>query len=151
MFWFWRSFFVCLLVLHTEAEAGWGITFVELYPAKWEFRVRGDLMIGNCIVAKKFLGGEAGFKYHVYFCFGCHCSCFLQIAQKIGELEAALRKKDEDMKAMEERYKMYLEKARNVSGIFLKIHKLLNILICPVPKPLLPLITWFQSEMYESI
>ncbi|KFO84272.1 Protein Hook 1, partial [Buceros rhinoceros silvestris] len=34
--------------------------------------------------------------------------------QKIGELEAALRKKDEDMKAMEERYKMYLEKARNV-------------------------------------
>uniref|UniRef100_A0A8C0HES4 Hook microtubule tethering protein 1 n=1 Tax=Chelonoidis abingdonii TaxID=106734 RepID=A0A8C0HES4_CHEAB len=34
--------------------------------------------------------------------------------QKIDELEAALRKKDEDMKAMEERYKMYLEKARNV-------------------------------------
>lgn len=27
---------------------------------------------------------------------------------------AALKKKDEDMKAMEERYKMYLEKARNV-------------------------------------
>ncbi|KFV74335.1 Protein Hook 1, partial [Struthio camelus australis] len=37
-----------------------------------------------------------------------------QNSQKIGELEAALRKKDEDMKAMEERYKMYLEKARNV-------------------------------------
>ncbi|KFQ51221.1 PREDICTED: protein Hook homolog 1, partial [Nestor notabilis] len=37
-----------------------------------------------------------------------------QNPQKIGELEAALRKKDEDMKAMEERYKMYLEKARNV-------------------------------------
>ncbi|ELW61439.1 Protein Hook like protein 1, partial [Tupaia chinensis] len=35
--------------------------------------------------------------------------------QKISELEAALQKKDEDMKAMEERYKMYLEKARNVS------------------------------------
>ncbi|XP_012494787.1 PREDICTED: protein Hook homolog 1 [Propithecus coquereli] len=33
--------------------------------------------------------------------------------QKINELEAALQKKDEDMKAMEERYKMYLEKARN--------------------------------------
>lgn len=40
---------------------------------------------------------------------------FSQIAQKISELEAALQKKDEDMKAMEERYKMYLEKARNVS------------------------------------
>ncbi|XP_073213627.1 protein Hook homolog 1 isoform X5 [Lepidochelys kempii] len=37
-----------------------------------------------------------------------------QNSQKIDELEAALRKKDEDMKAMEERYKMYLEKARNV-------------------------------------
>ncbi|KAK1339952.1 hypothetical protein QTO34_018516 [Cnephaeus nilssonii] len=36
-----------------------------------------------------------------------------QNAQKISELEAALQKKDEDMKAMEERYKMYLEKARN--------------------------------------
>ncbi|KAJ1064562.1 hypothetical protein K5549_017253, partial [Capra hircus] len=36
------------------------------------------------------------------------------IVQKINELEAALQKKDEDMKAMEERYKMYLEKARNV-------------------------------------
>lgn len=40
---------------------------------------------------------------------------FSQIVQKISELEAALQKKDEDMKAMEERYKMYLEKARNVS------------------------------------
>lgn len=29
---------------------------------------------------------------------------------------AALKKKDDDMRAMEERYKMYLEKARNVSG-----------------------------------
>ncbi|KAH0518984.1 Protein Hook-like protein 1 [Microtus ochrogaster] len=37
-----------------------------------------------------------------------------QNTQKISELEAALQKKDEDMKAMEERYKMYLEKARNV-------------------------------------
>ncbi|XP_060087879.1 protein Hook homolog 1 isoform X1 [Heteronotia binoei] len=35
-------------------------------------------------------------------------------AQKIEELEAALHKKDEDMKSMEERYKMYLEKARSV-------------------------------------
>lgn len=28
---------------------------------------------------------------------------------------AALKKKDDDMRAMEDRYKMYLEKARNVS------------------------------------
>lgn len=32
---------------------------------------------------------------------------------------AALKKKDDDMKAMEERYKIYLEKARNVSQIYL--------------------------------
>ncbi|XP_048353326.1 protein Hook homolog 1 isoform X2 [Sphaerodactylus townsendi] len=37
-----------------------------------------------------------------------------QNAQKVEELEAALHKKDEDMKSMEERYKMYLEKARSV-------------------------------------
>ncbi|XP_029473842.1 protein Hook homolog 1 [Rhinatrema bivittatum] len=37
-----------------------------------------------------------------------------QNAQRIEELEVALRKKDDDMRAMEERYKMYLEKARNV-------------------------------------
>lgn len=36
-------------------------------------------------------------------------------ALKVEELTAALRKKDDDMRAMEERYKMYLEKARNVS------------------------------------
>ena len=34
---------------------------------------------------------------------------------RLDELMAALKKKDDDMKAMEERYKMYLEKARNVS------------------------------------
>ncbi|XP_073088954.1 protein Hook homolog 1-like [Manis javanica] len=39
--------------------------------------------------------------------------CQLEV-QKINELGAALQKKEEDMKAMEERYKMYLEKARNV-------------------------------------
>ncbi|CAI9573411.1 unnamed protein product [Staurois parvus] len=37
-----------------------------------------------------------------------------QNAQRVEELEAALRKKDDDMKAMEDRYKIYLEKARNV-------------------------------------
>uniref|UniRef100_A0A8C8DHC7 Hook microtubule-tethering protein 1 n=1 Tax=Oryzias sinensis TaxID=183150 RepID=A0A8C8DHC7_9TELE len=35
-------------------------------------------------------------------------------ASKVDELMAALKKKDDDMRAMEERYKMYLEKARNV-------------------------------------
>ncbi|XP_039590390.1 protein Hook homolog 1 [Polypterus senegalus] len=38
----------------------------------------------------------------------------VQSSLKIDELHAAIRKKDEDMKAMEERYKMYLEKARCV-------------------------------------
>lgn len=33
---------------------------------------------------------------------------------KLDELMAALKKKDEDMRAMEDRYKMYLEKARDV-------------------------------------
>ncbi|XP_029285334.1 protein Hook homolog 1 [Cottoperca gobio] len=37
-----------------------------------------------------------------------------QTALKLEELMAALKKKDDDMRAMEERYKMYLEKARNV-------------------------------------
>ncbi|XP_076873298.1 protein Hook homolog 1 [Brachyhypopomus gauderio] len=37
-----------------------------------------------------------------------------QTSLKLEELTAALKKKDDDMKAMEERYKMYLEKARNV-------------------------------------
>ncbi|XP_028817612.1 protein Hook homolog 1 [Denticeps clupeoides] len=33
---------------------------------------------------------------------------------KLEELRVALKKKDDDMRAMEDRYKMYLEKARNV-------------------------------------
>ncbi|TMS20347.1 Protein Hook-like protein 1 [Larimichthys crocea] len=37
-----------------------------------------------------------------------------QNSLKLDELMAALKKKDDDMRAMEERYKMYLEKARNV-------------------------------------
>ncbi|XP_018116266.1 protein Hook homolog 1 isoform X2 [Xenopus laevis] len=37
-----------------------------------------------------------------------------QNSERIEELEAALRKKDEDTKAMEDRYKVYLEKAKNV-------------------------------------
>ncbi|XP_077474604.1 protein Hook homolog 2 [Stigmatopora argus] len=36
------------------------------------------------------------------------------MAKKIGELQEILRKKDEDMKQMEERYKRYVEKARTV-------------------------------------
>uniref|UniRef100_A0A667ZSW9 Hook microtubule tethering protein 2 n=1 Tax=Myripristis murdjan TaxID=586833 RepID=A0A667ZSW9_9TELE len=37
------------------------------------------------------------------------------MAKKIDELQEILRKKDEDMKQMEERYKRYVEKARTVS------------------------------------
>lgn len=37
-----------------------------------------------------------------------------QTSLRVDELMAALKKKDDDMRAMEERYKMYLEKARNV-------------------------------------
>lgn len=37
------------------------------------------------------------------------------VAQRVDELEEALKKKDEDMKQMEERYKKYLEKAKSVS------------------------------------
>lgn len=36
------------------------------------------------------------------------------MAKKIDELQESLRKKDEDMKQMEERYKRYVEKARTV-------------------------------------
>uniref|UniRef100_A0A3P8W7R7 Calponin-homology (CH) domain-containing protein n=1 Tax=Cynoglossus semilaevis TaxID=244447 RepID=A0A3P8W7R7_CYNSE len=36
------------------------------------------------------------------------------MAKKIDELQEILRKKDEDMKQMEERYKLYVEKARTV-------------------------------------
>lgn len=36
-------------------------------------------------------------------------------------MAAALKKKEDDMRAMEERYKMYLEKARNVSDHDLSI------------------------------
>lgn len=40
----------------------------------------------------------------------------ITLAQNIEELQRGLTKKDEDMRAMEERYKTYLEKARNVSA-----------------------------------
>ena len=40
------------------------------------------------------------------------------VAKKIDELQEILRKKDEDMKQMEERYKRYVEKARTVSPRF---------------------------------
>lgn len=57
-----------------------------------------------------------------------------QNAQKINELEAALQKKDEDMKAMEERYKMYLEKARNVSDLSYSVQVFVTqVLNSPVP------------------
>lgn len=37
------------------------------------------------------------------------------MAKKIDELQEILKKKDEDMKQMEERYKRYMDKARTVS------------------------------------
>uniref|UniRef100_A0A667XBD5 Protein Hook homolog 3 n=1 Tax=Myripristis murdjan TaxID=586833 RepID=A0A667XBD5_9TELE len=40
--------------------------------------------------------------------------CSLLSAQRVEELEDALKKKDDDMKQMEERYKKYLEKAKSV-------------------------------------
>lgn len=42
---------------------------------------------------------------------------------------AALKKKDDDMRAMEERYKMYLEKARNVSDTTLFLFFLLHFIL----------------------
>lgn len=38
----------------------------------------------------------------------------LSVAKKIDELQESLRKKDEDIKQMEERYKRYVEKAKTV-------------------------------------
>lgn len=46
------------------------------------------------------------------FSYVCICRCK---ALKIEELQEALRKKEEEMKQMEERYKKYLEKAKSVS------------------------------------
>uniref|UniRef100_A0A673ZIV0 Protein Hook homolog 3 n=1 Tax=Salmo trutta TaxID=8032 RepID=A0A673ZIV0_SALTR len=43
-----------------------------------------------------------------------HLLLFYRDAQKVEELEEALKKKDEDMKQMEDRYKKYLEKAKSV-------------------------------------
>lgn len=44
---------------------------------------------------------------------------FPLLVQRVEELEEALKKKDEDMKQMEERYKKYLEKAKSVSTCLL--------------------------------
>uniref|UniRef100_A0A8C1WS03 Hook microtubule tethering protein 2 n=1 Tax=Cyprinus carpio TaxID=7962 RepID=A0A8C1WS03_CYPCA len=44
----------------------------------------------------------------------CVCVC-VSVAKKIDELQEILKKKDEDMRRMEERYKRYVEKARTVS------------------------------------
>lgn len=44
-------------------------------------------------------------------------SC-LPVAKKIDELQEILRKKDKDMKQMEQRYKRYMDKARTVWNFF---------------------------------
>uniref|UniRef100_A0A673IUF9 Calponin-homology (CH) domain-containing protein n=1 Tax=Sinocyclocheilus rhinocerous TaxID=307959 RepID=A0A673IUF9_9TELE len=43
----------------------------------------------------------------------CLCVC-VSVAKKIDELQEILKKKDEDMRRMEDRYKRYVEKARTV-------------------------------------
>ena len=40
---------------------------------------------------------------------------FPPVSKKIDELQQSLKKKDEDMRQMEDRYKLYVEKARTVS------------------------------------
>lgn len=40
------------------------------------------------------------------------------VAQRVDDLEDALKKKDDEMKQMEERYKKYLEKAKSVRQFF---------------------------------
>uniref|UniRef100_A0A8C7WSJ2 Hook microtubule-tethering protein 1 n=1 Tax=Oryzias sinensis TaxID=183150 RepID=A0A8C7WSJ2_9TELE len=61
---------------------------------------------------------ELCFRIITPFCLLCKPYIVLYFfylkASKVDELMAALKKKDDDMRAMEERYKMYLEKARNV-------------------------------------
>lgn len=47
--------------------------------------------------------------------------CCSLLVQRVEELEEALKKKDEDMKQMEDRYKKYLEKAKSVSVPFLLV------------------------------
>lgn len=49
--------------------------------------------------------------------------CCSLSAQRVEELEEALKKKDDDMKQMEERYKKYLEKAKSVS-VYIYLHLL---------------------------
>lgn len=56
---------------------------------------------------------------------------FFLVAQRVDELEESLKKKDEEMKQMEERYKKYLEKAKSVSGTsilkyFCKLYLIVN-------------------------
>ncbi|XP_056144695.1 protein Hook homolog 2-like [Lampris incognitus] len=60
------------------------------------------------------------------------------MAKKIDELQEILRKKDEDMKQMEERYKRYVEKARTVV-------KTLN----PKQQPLAPDVQALKNQLTE--
>lgn len=52
-------------------------------------------------------------KHYVKILHNVNVYAFL--GQRVEELEDALKKKDDDMKQMEERYKKYLEKAKSVS------------------------------------
>lgn len=52
--------------------------------------------------------------------------CYSLLAQRVEELEEALKKKDDDMKQMEDRYKKYLEKAKSVSVLLLLKDRQIN-------------------------
>lgn len=51
-------------------------------------------------------------------------------AQRVDELEEALKKKDDEMKQMEERYKKYLEKAKSVSDVWGSLCRILPPGLC---------------------
>uniref|UniRef100_A0A4X1W5N8 Hook microtubule tethering protein 1 n=1 Tax=Sus scrofa TaxID=9823 RepID=A0A4X1W5N8_PIG len=67
---------------------------------------QGSKSEGESVSNLKFMGILLRMLHNRSWC----CNPYHLWLQKISELEAALQKKDEDMKAMEERYKMYLEK-----------------------------------------
>lgn len=64
------------------------------------FQIKAQIILCTC-------QDLASFSTNIFFSF--------PVAKKIDELQETLRKKDEDMKQMEERYKRYVEKARTVS------------------------------------
>ena len=63
---------------------------------------------------------QVGFTHRFIFKIVCfyyifQSSIFSNLAEKVNELQDLLSKKDQEMKAMEAKYKKYLEKAKSVS------------------------------------